>query len=147
MKVERNMPMTGESGREITCYGEAPEKPGLYLALFHGRDGPEEQMDAWGFHGPLIGPLQCFQTTYATRLRILFESEDDELRHFTDSEFPRAREIDVVSDLVSYGAAYYGDWMVYVVQTDETANRDDMFRKATRRRSRSKMSFDSERLR
>ena len=139
------MSMTGESGRQITCYGEAPEKPGLYLALFHGRDHPEEQMNAWGFHGPLIGPLQSCQTTYATRLRVLFGSEKDELRHFAYSEFPDPRDIEVVNDLVFYGNAYYGDWIVFVVQADETANPDDTFRTAKRRRNLSNINCGTDR--
>ena len=40
-------------------YGQRPDKPGLYLALFHGRDDRNAQMEDWGFNGPLLGPHVC----------------------------------------------------------------------------------------
>ena len=42
--------------------GERPDKPGMYLALFHGRDGRKEQMHQFGFAGPCLD--RC---TIATR--------------------------------------------------------------------------------
>ena len=34
----------------------------MYLRLYHGRTDPNQQMDDWGFGGPIIGPLSCSNT-------------------------------------------------------------------------------------
>jgi hypothetical protein len=49
-----------------------PAKPGLYLAMTHGRHHPDDQLNGWGFDGPTIGPLKWCHTTYATEVRFEF---------------------------------------------------------------------------
>ena len=41
---------------QTPVYGIRPQKPGMYLGLFHGRDTPHEAMHGWGFDGPALGP-------------------------------------------------------------------------------------------
>jgi hypothetical protein len=41
----------------------------IYLKLMHGRDDPEQQMDDWGFDGPVLGPLEAVHFTYTTHVR------------------------------------------------------------------------------
>ena len=36
----------------------------LYIRLFHGRTDPDQDMDDWGFDGPVLGPYQFAHTTY-----------------------------------------------------------------------------------
>ena len=38
----------------------------LYIRLFHGRTDPNQDMDDWGFDGPVLGPYQFFNTTYVS---------------------------------------------------------------------------------
>ena len=66
----------------LPIYGKKPSLPGLYLGLFHGRHEPREEMEDWGFDGPMIGPLKWFHTTYACTLRIAFERGEDAKRYF-----------------------------------------------------------------
>jgi hypothetical protein len=99
-------------------YGRKPQKPGLYLGLFHGRRSPHERMDDWGFDGPTIGPLKWCHTTYAFNIKIQFVNSVDALNYF--------------GDLVVLGGMYYGDWTVYYVGADGCERPNDTYRDATR---------------
>ena len=127
--------MISESGFEIPCARERPEKPGLYLELTHGRTDRGKQMNNWGRVGPLIGPLEWCHTTYATHLRILFKSVEDEQRYFAEIAFPDAHDIDIVHDLAFIDNVYYGDWSVFHIEQKDTAYPNDTFRTAKRRGS------------
>lgn len=59
-------------------------KPGLYLGLFHGRKAPNEELDDWGFGGPVIGPLEYVHTTYSNEVKIKFVDAADFRRYFPD---------------------------------------------------------------
>ncbi|MEN7527901.1 hypothetical protein [Cupriavidus sp. DL-D2] len=59
-------------------------KPGLYLALFHGRDDKDDCPEDWGFNGPMIGPIEFAHTTYGTEIKIKFERHEDWLKYFPE---------------------------------------------------------------
>jgi hypothetical protein len=59
---------------DAPVYGIRPQKPGMYLGLFHGRDSPHEAMNGWGFDGPALGPLKHVHTTYACSMNVEFTS-------------------------------------------------------------------------
>lgn len=76
--------LIGEIARKnkvLPIYGEdeGTIKPGLYLALYHGFKSDIERVttDDWGANGPLIGPLKFCQGTYATHLKLHFETDED----------------------------------------------------------------------
>ncbi len=75
---------------------------GAYLALFHGRIDPKQDMRDWGFDGPIIGPLKWVQTTYAGEMKVCLE---------TDEDFSIL--VPIVEGCASFEGKYYGDWMVY----------------------------------
>lgn len=127
--------LTSESGFQIPKYNEKPKFPGLYLALFHGRNSPDQQMDDWGFDGPLIGPIEWCHTTYATLLRIKFTSAESEEKYFTRQSYPDGHDILFRDDLLVYGDKFYGDWTVFNISKEETGPPDDTFRLGTQRRS------------
>lgn len=66
----------------------------MYAQLFHGRTNPKQDMEDWGFEGPVIGPTD-FGMTYG-QLRIFDELGDMEF-------FP------MVEGCIQFGDAYYGD--------------------------------------
>lgn len=70
----------------IPQYGTKPRRPGMYLGLFHGRETPMEKMADWGLPGPTIGPLKWVHTTYATDIKIEFESAEDAALYFGPSK-------------------------------------------------------------
>lgn len=116
----------------LPTYGEKPDRPGMYLGLLHGRDHPQQQMNDWGFNGPMIGPLQWCHTTYACTVRIAFESALDGLRYFGKAETDH--ELELSGDLLVFGGKCYGDWTVYCVQPEDVSRPADTFRRQPRRR-------------
>lgn len=116
----------------LPTYGEKPDRPGMYLGLLHGRDHSQQQMNDWGFNGPMIGPLQWCHTTYACTVRIAFESALDGLRYFGKAETDH--ELELSGDLLVFGGKYYGDWTVYCVQPEDVSRPADTFRRQPRRR-------------
>lgn len=90
-------------------------KAGLYLALFHGRDDPDQDMDDWGYAGPVIGPLQFAQTTYASEIKLAPLDDDDTFfaRYpFLNADFPRL-DMHPIAGLVECQGKFYGDWSCY----------------------------------
>jgi hypothetical protein len=114
------------SPKPYPLYGTRPEKPGLYLALFHGRHTPNEHMEDWGFPGPLIGPLNWVHTTYGCQLNIEFVNSADALRYFGDSI--GMAELTAMNGLIEFGGDYFGDWTVYLVKEEDCAVAPDSFR-------------------
>jgi hypothetical protein len=110
----------------IPKYRTKLQKPGLYLALFHGRHTPTAKMNGWGFNGPKIGPLRWFHTTYASDIRIEFEDIKDAAVHFKKEEFQF--EMVVNDDMLVYDNMYFGDWTVSYVKPEDCNRPEDTFR-------------------
>ena len=111
-------------------YGQRPDKPGLYLALFHGRHDRNAQMEDWGFNGPLLGPLAFCHTTYLADIKIEFEDAEDAWHCCQENS--RSVMLTVVDDMVHFEGAYYGDWTVFTVAPEACALPADTFRKQER---------------
>jgi hypothetical protein len=111
---------------KVPVYGVKPEKPGMYLGLFHGRKKVNEVMQEWGFDGPCLGPLNYFHTTYASTIQIEFENPVDAHR-FTDS-YNLQCELQLNGDMLRYDGNYFGDWTVYMVKHEECFRHPDTFR-------------------
>lgn len=113
----------------IPDYGTKPERPGLYLGLFHGRLNPNEKMVEWGFNGPLIGPLIFVHTTYTSNIKLGFETDNDAKRYFpiqTDTM------LTVSDDMVLFNNKFYGDWTVFYAGEDDCKLPQDTFRNTPR---------------
>lgn len=78
--------------------------PGMYLMLYHGRKHPDEEMEDWGFDGPILGPLKYGHITYRTTLQL----------GFVDG-FETGPEFAFDGDCLKFGDAYYGDWSFFIV--------------------------------
>jgi len=88
-----------------TYIEDKPTRPGMYLGLFHGRDYPREELEDWGFNGPLIGPCKWVHTTYDSDTKVCLMDSDNN----GDADF----EINHREDLMEYDGKYYGDWTVF----------------------------------
>lgn len=124
------MSIKDEQSDQLPTYGKKPSMPGLYLGLFHGRDGPREEMQDWGFDGPMIGPLKWFHTTYACTLRVAFERGEDAMRYFGTHQTEHFLKLD--GDLLLFEGKFYGDWTAYTVDLDGCDRPQDVFRKDQR---------------
>jgi len=79
--------------------GTIEQVGGFYISLWHGRNTPNEELDDWGFDGPVFGPYQAVQVTYARRIKLL---RGDDVYH----------ELPIVEDMAVYDDKYYGDWNI-----------------------------------
>lgn len=75
---------------------------GTYLGLFHGRNTINEEVNDWGFEGPIIGPLKWVHTTYRSHVRFCPIGEDDGI------------DLAFNEDLLNWEGKYYGDYTVFV---------------------------------
>ena len=68
-----------------------------YLYLTHGRNHPSDELNDWGFDGPILGPIDGIHVTYQHHIRIFRDGDEcGELRY--------------IDDLLYYDGKYYGDW-------------------------------------
>lgn len=84
------------------------EKGKVYLQLLHGRKKPDEELEDWGFNGPLIGPLQFCHTTYNTTVNLGFENGESTGPMMGRDGFG------FIDDLLYFDGSYYGDWEIQV---------------------------------
>lgn len=89
----------------------------VYLHLFHGRSAPDEDMEDWGFDGPVLGPFKYLHMTYLNDLKFSMEVEAYK-KAFPEEARPYEYEGYVeghfhsTSDLIIYQGKYYGDFSI-----------------------------------
>lgn len=74
----------------------------LYIALYHGRNSPNEDLSDWGENGPVLGPLRYCHTTYKYHLRIC------------GIQAPDPVDVEIVKDMIHYKGMFYGDWTIFI---------------------------------
>jgi hypothetical protein len=79
----------------------------VFIALLHGRNEPDEQLNDWGFAGPVIGPV-VLHWTYG-RLNV----HSPELNDF--AELPES------DGLVRYDGKFYGDFDILTRGDEQVA--------------------------
>ena len=129
------MTITTETGLGVPAHSERPYTPGLYLTAFRGRSAAQEVMQCWGKVGPLIGPLVSCRTAYAVSLNLQFKSAEDEAVFFTKVAFPSPHTLCLDEDMLPYNGLLYGDWTLFVAESEECELPEDTFRKVVRRES------------
>lgn len=85
-------------------------KAKVYIHLFHGRNSIDEDMDDWGFDGPLFGPFTHVQSTYGSTVKAWNNVSGNDAF------------LDVVKGCVYYDGKYYGDFTTFVHDEDEEMN-------------------------
>jgi hypothetical protein len=130
------MPILTETGATVLAEDDRPKRPGLYLAVLHGRSTVASQMNGWGSAGPLLGPLEYVHTTYSVTIRIKFVSKKVEAAFFEDPAFPEPQDLTVSKGMLLYNGMYYGDWTVLYVPAEDCEDFQlpcDTFRSVARR--------------
>ena len=90
---------------------------GLYLELYHGRKVLDVDMNGWGFHGPIIGPLEHISMTYMDILRVFCTSNDVAKEcGFEDKEDVWLTHKE---GCVEFQGNYYGDWSLQIMTDDK----------------------------
>jgi hypothetical protein len=75
----------------------------MYIELLHGRDDPKEEMEDFGFKGPIIGPFSFMHVSYLHLIR-LSKLDFNNGRYYT---------LDLAEDMLKVGDSYYGDWVFF----------------------------------
>ena len=77
----------------------------VYMELFHGRNSPGEQLNDWGFSGPVLGPLPFVHITYGCHVLI----RDEKLPyHFENTDLMIHGD-----GLLYLWGSYYGDFSTF----------------------------------
>jgi hypothetical protein len=97
--------------------------PSMTLTLFHGRNTKDEDMDDWGFDGPLITGINSVSVTYKSHIRFFFNDPTYAELIATLNGWSYEGEVDSLGevwvwlddDLFPAGGKYYGDWSLTVL--------------------------------
>lgn len=90
----------------------------MKLALLHGRHDPEQDMDAFGFHGPVLEGVTSLKCVYLGVIRVRFKTpEAAEIAQSLTGWENWCGESDHLEmrlhqDMVVANGAYYGDWVL-----------------------------------
>jgi hypothetical protein len=71
----------------------------IYIRLYHGRMSIDEDLDDWGWNGPILGPYESVQLTYGVHIKM------HKADHFED--------LGIADDLIYYDGYYYGDLEIF----------------------------------
>lgn len=115
----RYLSLIGEIARKnkvlpIYTEDEGTIKPGLYLALYHGYKNEKERAKGgdWGANGPLIGPLKFCHGTYATHLKLRFETDEDAKLYGFEAQDSFNEIIYTKGGCLRFQGMEYGDFVV-----------------------------------
>ncbi|HEV7766505.1 MAG TPA: hypothetical protein VGQ76_16000 [Thermoanaerobaculia bacterium] len=76
----------------------------MYLELFHGRRSADEELDDWGFEGPVLGPFRYVHVTYASIVHV----QMNDTKNMIDCDF----DLEFDDDCLAYDGKFYGDYSV-----------------------------------
>jgi hypothetical protein len=73
----------------------------VFVHLLHGRDDPDQDMEDWGFTGPILGPFEAVHFTYLRFIRCIIDAN-------------MGKELDLAThdDLIEYEGKFYGDFEI-----------------------------------
>jgi hypothetical protein len=72
----------------------------VYIKSLHGRDDPKQDMQEWGFNGPVLGPFEAIHFTYRHHVRCICGGGAEEI------------ELGFTDDLLTYEGKHYGDYEI-----------------------------------
>jgi hypothetical protein len=73
----------------------------VFIHLLHGRDNPDQDMQDWGFVGPILGPFEAIHFTYRYHVRCI-----------TDSGCGDEVELRFHEDLLVHDGKFYGEFEI-----------------------------------
>lgn len=78
----------------------------IFIELLHGRHTPDEELEDWGFDGPVLGPFPWFHMTYGGDVNL---GDQGLIVMGKQVEFPVP---DAKEGLIHFLGAYYGDMSI-----------------------------------
>jgi hypothetical protein len=67
----------------------------VYINLFHGRHSDVEEIDGWGYNGPVLGPFKHIHITYGQHIK-------------TETNFSLG-----IDGFIKYIGSFYGDFSIF----------------------------------
>lgn len=100
----------------------------MYIVLFHGRDNPEQDMDDWGYDGPVFGPYDSVSVTYFCDVKLCIDHDivDTLINH---------------EGLVYYNNEYFGDFDII---SNEEFEKTPRYKAQHQRFDKDKERFDKD---
>ena len=89
----------GDSDTLLVPEGQPLKEGATYFKLLHGRHRADENLDDWGFNGPVFGPLDWFHITYLQTFRFGRDNLEAALATF--------------GDMFVWKGKYYGDAEIF----------------------------------
>lgn len=91
---------------------------GLYLGLYNGRRNyvARQELEDQGFNGPLIGPLETYQTTYGYHIK-LYPAQGYNLDKYFggNNDGTGCYDLHVIEDELEHDGCCYGDWIAITI--------------------------------
>lgn len=87
----------------------------MKLYLFHGRATPDEELDDWGFDGPVLQGVDYVHSTYGTLTVGFKEQHHADFAHHTtgwDWSDGKVLEMRYRGDLVETKQGFFGDFEI-----------------------------------
>ena len=78
----------------------------VYLELFHGRRNPHEDLDDWGFEGPVLGPFPFVHITYGSTIKV-------GINPVISSPYCNSNLHIDEDGFIVFAGSYYGDMSVF----------------------------------
>lgn len=88
------------------------------MMMIHGRKDPDEEMDDWGFNGPILEGVEYLVVTYNAHYRLGFVDAEScaKAKEVTgwDEWDQNQLLIEFHHDMVKTKEGYFGDWEVQI---------------------------------
>lgn len=84
----------------------------MKIRLYHGRNNPEQEMDDWGFEGPILNDVDGIVWTYGMA-RVFFTNDSalEKAKELTGWELiGDALEMCNYDNLIETKEGFFGDW-------------------------------------
>ena len=92
----------------------------IYIQLFHGHHTADEQLEDWGFEGPLLGPFPWYHITYGCDVKL---GDDPIIVGGEEIEFP----VHDSNGFIPFLGAFYGD--MSIVDGDSILKNEDSIKR------------------
>jgi hypothetical protein len=77
----------------------------IYIQLFHGHHTADEELEDWGFDGPILGPFPWFHITYGDDIKL---GDDPIIVAREEITFPTHDD----NGFIPFLGAFYGDMSI-----------------------------------
>lgn len=86
----------------------------IYIELIHGHHYPNEELDDWGFNGPVLGPFPFYHITYGCDVKL---GDDPIVIMGKEIDFPTWD----ADGFINFLGGFYGDMSIFTPSPDSNS--------------------------